>query len=291
MHLIFPIWPELDGIVSTDTIALGEGLEVEHQPFVELLDWQGYWHEFDAVLALSPSITRWQDENSSQPHLPSPFMGLVDSGKLEKKMFSLLLPYDQHDIGDLSFGTFHPEFSDGPLVSHPLYPADASFWQIEAPDISVRHKDGTESFKHSYASFTAQLDSVIGGILLSADVAERILHEVNATAANDCYVPQVPCDRRADLPELVFDFAGQEIVLTGEDYTVESDWPLCFGGPYCVPMINPGPPSLLGDNTIMLGTDFLKNVYAVFDWDERSVSCEFAIPPAWKGDSTQMTGC
>ena len=54
MHLIYPIWPQLSGNISLDTVMLGESLKVERHPFIELVEWPGYAHELDATLGLSP---------------------------------------------------------------------------------------------------------------------------------------------------------------------------------------------------------------------------------------------
>ena len=80
----------------------------------------------------------------------------------------------------------------------------------------------------------------------------------------------VTCDKILELPHLVFDFDGQEIVLNGENYIGEEEWLFCFRGPYCSPLIRSG---LRDDNTIVLGPPFLK-IYSVFDWDERTVLCK-----------------
>jgi hypothetical protein len=57
MHLHFPIWPDVDSYISTDTVTLGESPKVEHHPFVELVYWKGYPHEYDVALGLSPQPT------------------------------------------------------------------------------------------------------------------------------------------------------------------------------------------------------------------------------------------
>ena len=276
---MFPLWPELYGNISTDTVMLGESLQVEHHPFIELVHWQGYPHEYDAALGLAPQLTSWGHPDDSQPQLPSPFMGLMESKQLEKNSFALLLPYDRQDIGDLSFGTSHPEFHEGPLVSHQIHPTNASTWQVEAPGISMRYNNGTEIFNHSLSGLSARLDSIFPQAVawLPEELAETIMNTVNATVDNkDCYVPQVPCDKISELPDLVFDFGSQEIVLKGEDYVGKAYWPLCFGGPYCTPLIGDirALQPAVAEGTIVLGGQFLKKVYSVFDWDDRSVSCK-----------------
>jgi hypothetical protein len=279
MHLAFPLWPELYGNISTDTVMLGDSLKVEHHPFVELVQWNGYTHEYDAALGLAPQPTLYGHIDDPEPRLPSPFMGLVESNQLEKNSFAILLPFDRQDIGDLSFGTSHREFHDGPLVSHPLYPANASTWQIEAPDMSMRHRNGTELFNYSLSGLSARLDSILPEAVawVPKGLAEAIMQATNATVhKGDCYVPQVPCDKISELPDIVFDFGGQKIVLEGEDYVGKAFWPLCFGGPYCTPLIADigALRGTVDDGTIVLGAQFLKKVYSVFDWDDRTVSCK-----------------
>jgi hypothetical protein len=43
-------------------------------------------------------------------------------------------------------------------------------------------------------------------------------------------------------------------------------------------MIGPMP-DFWGPVEVVLGTSFLKKVYSVFDWDEKTISCEFLHPP------------
>jgi saccharopepsin len=278
MNLSFPIWPNLYGNISDETVTLGDSLKVEHHPFVELAEWQGHMHEFDAALGLAPEPTLYGHPDDSQPRLPSPFMGLVESKQLEKNIFSLLLPYDRNDIGDLSFGTSHREFHDGPLVSHQIYPANASKWQIEAPGISMRHHNGTGMFNHSLSGRSAVLDSILLDKVawLPKTLFMTILHATNATVYfGDCPVVQFPCDKISELPDLVLNFGNQEIVLKGEDYVGKSSLPQCSGGPYCMPLIGDiGTLNGKEDGPIVLGSRFLKKVYSVFDWDDRTVSCK-----------------
>lgn len=42
---------------------------------------------------------------------------LMESKQLEKNSFALLFPYNRQGIGDLSFGTSHPELHEGPFTS------------------------------------------------------------------------------------------------------------------------------------------------------------------------------
>jgi hypothetical protein len=111
------------------------------------------------------------------------------------------------------------------------------------------------------------------------EVVDTVFNVTNTTDSDDdCRMPQVPCDKVLELPDHFLDFAGQEIVLKGEDYVIKSYSPFCDpGGPYCLPMFGDidALHGVIGDDTIVLGSQFLKKVYSVFDWDDRTVSCKF----------------
>ena len=67
---------------------------------------------------------------------------------------------------------------------------------------------------------------------------------------------------------------GHNVTLKGEDYVQKVEVPGYCRGPReeCVVMID----SLMDDeNTIVLGMPFLKKMMGIFNWDEKTVSCEF----------------
>lgn len=78
----------------------------------------------------------------------------MESKQLEKNSFALLFPYNRQGIGDLSFGTSHPELHEGPFTSR-------STWQIEASSISMRNHDDTGIFKYTFTGVSALLDSIL----------------------------------------------------------------------------------------------------------------------------------
>ena len=142
--------------------------------------------------------------------------------------------------------------------------------RLKAPSISIRHHDGTDPIFLHRSKCLARLYPSCHGLGTerarpsSPECGERHIRR-------DCGLPVVSCDKISELPHLVFDFGGQEIALNGEDYIGEAEWLFCFRGPYCSPLIGS---SLRDDNTIVLGPSFLKKVYSVFNWDERTVLCK-----------------
>ena len=282
-HFTYPLGPELDGVLSYDTLSLGSGIHVPDLPFVELKSEQGYGHPYDAVLGLAPGLERILD-GVQTPKLPSPFKHMVDTGVLKSNIFSLLLPLDEHDTGDLSFGVVHHDLYEGELQSHPLVPANATNgsakWQIAAPDFSLRDRNGKTLSSHSLKGYKALIDLTLGdSILLPMAAAEDFLSALNVTEVPGCeFIQEVPCDKVQDMPDIVVNFDGQEIAIRPELYIKEvGSFPFCPTRPMCMPFIeglDPRHELVLGNKTIILGEAFLKSVYSVFDWDKREISCE-----------------
>ena len=133
------------------------------------------------------------------------------------------------------------------------------------------HHDGTEIFKYSFTGVSAQLDSIFpAAVWVPNELVQTVLNATNATVdETDRGLHVVPCDKISELPHLIFDFGGQEIVLNGEDYIGEAEWQFCFRGPYYSPISS----GLRDDNAIVMGPPFFK-IYFVFDWDERTVLCK-----------------
>lgn len=274
------MWPELNGTLSHDTLSLNSGIHVPDLPFVELTSWQGFPHEFDAVLGLAPGRGIYF-EGSDAPGLPSAFKHMIDANVTKRNLFSLLIPRDEHEFGDLSFGVIHEDLYHGKLIRHPLLPTGAGneSWQIAAPEISLRDSAGKELSSHSLKGFKAQIDSTFGSIALPEAIAEDILTTLNVTEVPGCsFLREVPCGKVQDMPDLVLDFDGQTIAIKPEFYIQDaSGFPFCPGRPICMPFIlgfDSESLPWIGNDTIILGDAFLKSVYSVYDWDEKTISCK-----------------
>lgn len=283
------------GIVNEETLRLGE-LEVRGQQFLELKYYDSVYPDddvllFDSVLGLG--YDGFMFDNPYYPNvLPSPFHTIVSSGLLDANQFALQIPRSVSDSGDLTFGGVNEEFVGGEMVGHSLFPEDTPFWQIEMSSFAMSTKDCGEEvtlFNETLSNFTAVPWSTYPGILLPYKIAEKALWKINTKRSSCTSQTIVDCDTVSSLPEITLGFPGQEIVLKGEDYTMlhEEANPRFCSQPIkeCWLMVEQGPgPRDMPQNLIVLGTSFLKKVYAVFDLDERSISCElFFLLDCWGG--------
>ncbi|CZR56835.1 uncharacterized protein PAC_06724 [Phialocephala subalpina] len=87
----------------------------------------------------------------------------------------------------------------------------------------------------------------------------------------------VECDSIPDLPDLIIDFGGQNITITGEDYVeriIPTDSECQYTREECTIIVT-GLPYFMDGVTpelMLFGMTFLKKVYGVFDWDEKTIS-------------------
>ena len=154
MRLWCPLGPEVDGNLSYDTLFLTDELRIQDFPFVELKHSKWYDYQYDGQIALAPQHTYPLLDPpgmcyEGQPHTPSVYTRLVGDNLLEEPVFSLLLPSERGRVGDLSFGTAHIDLYHGELIPHPIFPRNATSWQVEAPDISIVAVNGTTLFRQS----------------------------------------------------------------------------------------------------------------------------------------------
>ncbi|KAH0545103.1 hypothetical protein GP486_008472, partial [Trichoglossum hirsutum] len=261
-----------DGFVSVDTVTVGEGLEIKHQPFEEATSWRpvpGYWEgAFDSVLGLAVEDPIYDDPYV--PHvLPGPFSTLAKQGTLDENMFSLLLPLGDHDLGDIMFGGYDEELFEGELSAHPMYPSNTTHWQVETTAVYLEHPDGSTLANLSLAGFSAILEVGYPFIELPEKRGESIINAIIARGRGDdsCHTPHVPCDEVSDLPLLTFNLAGRNFTLTGEDYIVRTQLPFCGEDVYCVPMVG----ETRSSDVILLGSTFLKHFYSVYNLDKRTI--------------------
>lgn len=273
------------GIVGEETLRLGE-LEVPDQQFLELKYYSYVYPDedtllFDSVLGLGYEGAMLEGPPPVANILPSPFQNIVKQGLLDENKFGLQLPRDENHIGDLTFGGYNGDLVDGEFVSHPLFPEDTTYWQIEAKSMAMTQKEHGKDvllFNETLSNYTASIWSTYPGILLPYELAQRALWKINYRFSPCTYQMAVDCDTVSSLPEIRFGFAGQDIVLKGEDYTMEiyENTRACVHPVHeCWLMLESRPDRVeFPDDLIILGTSFLKNTYALFDWGKKSISCE-----------------
>lgn len=282
-----------EGFVAQDTITVGYGIEIPQHPFLEANKSSPCaLCGSDTILGLAidkpdfvdPSQCSSRGKNESGGCLPSPFNTLAKSKILDRNIVSILLPRnDDADMrappGDIMFGGLDEDLYEGPLTTHPLHPPGTTQWHIEATSASVTTANGTLIASESFPGYTARLHTNYPFTALPYYIGNAILNATGADCSDTCKGCEVNCSTLNQLPHITFNLGGQNVTITGEDYTVKTDiwWPFCsYPGEYC--QVNIGPNGGEGDEEskmIVLGTSFLRGVYSAYDFDDRAVYCKW----------------
>lgn len=269
----------LEGRKVEDTVWLGSCGSVKNQDFAEVTEAgpapPGWQWPYSALLGLSlgegGDFYNW---THVEPVLPSVVKTLVLSDSVGGlPVFSLLLPRDEDQLGDLSFGKIHKDMYHGELLPHPIMPQDANAWQIAGPKIAIHAQNGTLLGSWDFSDHTTYLDlSSMAHILLPSRVRKAINEHLDADLFG-----RINCDLVRDQLSIHLTFDEQEIVLMPEDY-IRDVFGL-FGEEYCKAALEdvemPDNELIAWKNeSVVLGSPFLQAVYSVFNWEEKTVSCE-----------------
>jgi saccharopepsin len=272
--------------LSEDHLTFGDGLQVPGQVFhdIKYYSWVDYMYTdlFDsAVLGLTID-KYWFPRNRGPPQseniLPSPFRSMIENNLLDENMFSIVWPSETQEEGSLTFGGYHEDLLEAELVSLPLFPQNTTKWQVELDSISMIGDNDCGGKKvlvdKSIPGSKAFFMSVMPFIAFPYNIAQSLVHHTYAWNSPCGPYFVVDCDDLASLPDITIGLKGHNVTLKGEDYVQKVEVPGYCRGPReeCVVMID----SLMDDeNTIVLGMPFLKKMMGVFNWDEKTVSCEF----------------
>ena len=272
-----------DGHTSKDTLYVA-GLEIKHQSFCELTSMQYEpvvlgTYNFDAVLGLAPA------DDASTLKVQNPFMMMVSQGLLDSNVISLALgaifPGDSTLPGEIMFGGVNEDYYEGDIVRIPLTnvrdpdsgtddPLLNGTWQVEARGVAW----GDSKEDHSpLDGYNARIDTSYAGIIVPQETYER-LKAVIQPEHIPWYIESIDCQRRAELPDVVFNLGGQNFTLTPYDYTLE----MMMGdyGIRCRFPFEPLDPRLGHMRVVVLGSAFLRAFYSVFDYDNKELGCKFS---------------
>lgn len=96
------------------------------------------FEEWDSVLGLSWERDSWMDDPRSPNTLPSPFKTIVESEVLDANVFSLQLPRNDSDGGEIVFGGSNEDlFEQESMAHHPFYPKNTTQWQVEVSGVTL----------------------------------------------------------------------------------------------------------------------------------------------------------
>ena len=243
---------------------------------------------WDSVLGLTYERPMWLDDPRSPNTLASPFKTMVDSHALERNVFSIKLPRNDTEVGDIVFGGLNEDLSDeDSVVWNALYPENTTQWQIEVVGVSMstcgeRERTGRETpVNHELKSYSGLFMTASPLLGFPKAIASSLLSRLPSELSVCGREMVVPCSSVPDLPDLVISLGGgHEIVLKASDYVAEITLPWCSEPVVeCMPLIEAIPEQVPGfelpKDLVILGSTFLKSVYTVFDWDEKRVGRKY----------------
>lgn len=280
--------------LAEDTLTLADELQVPGQVFhdikyyrsVQVERWGGL---FDGALGLAIDGFWFPGSIEGPNILPSPFRTMVDNHFLDVNIFSIAWPSGTQEEGSLIFGGYDEDLLDGGLTPLPLFPEGTTKWQVEIESVTIivdNDSGGKEALLHEpLPGYAAMTISTMPFILFPEPVAESLLRQLVKWSPSRCATfVVVDCDVVPSLPEIIIGLKGQNVTLRGEDYVQRRAYPMWFCDDDnrtkdgCVVMISGifGPQDPL-ENTVILGTPFLKHFMGVWNWDDRTISCKLPL--------------
>lgn len=237
---------KVKGKLARDTISVA-GVSFKFQLGIATEASDDFQHyAFDGILGLS--LGKGKTEN---------FLDVMsEDGDLDKNIFSVALSRasDGTDDGEILFGSIDPDRHEGKITYTDIV-GGSDVWAIELEEMAYDGK------KAGVGGIKTYIDTGSTFIYGPQDVAEKI-HSVipDATSSDGGLSFKVPCDSEKDL---TFTFSGASYKLSPKDWI--------------------SPPNSKGECTsniyghdvasgaLLLGATFVKNVYVVFDKDEKRI--------------------
>ncbi|KAF2116047.1 aspartic peptidase domain-containing protein [Lophiotrema nucula] len=266
------------GIISQDDLHVAN-MEIRNQVFEEALEWHPMWFTrddyFDTALGLSLHQTPESWGNFSAQ---SPFQNMVQQNLLDENIFTLKLPRNDNETGELVLGGVPEILTRDKMIQIPLnHTRDgggdewwdfytSSGWQVSTQRISMDSPNG--SIPVLTAEHTAIVSSSYPYIALPDDAATIANHAIGLEELYDW----VECETRPQLPNMTLGLGAgaPSITLSPWDYLIEVYDDL-FQQLKCVSAFQSM--EWRGEmGFIMLGAPFLSGVWSVWDKDGESIS-------------------
>lgn len=245
------------GTLATDTVTVA-GLTVKSQTFGAVTsETNGFGGPNAGLMGLGFPANA---ESNATPF----FINLAQSGSLASNVFSFYMSRGGAGGSELCIGCVNSAKYTGAIDYYPLDP-DATdgtqrYWNIPSSGLSY---DGTPA---SSSGFSAVIDSGTSLIYVPTAVAAKLYKQIpgaaQSSAAGDGFYT-FPCD--ADIGTISFNFGGKSYAVDPNDFNTGS---LSEGSNDCVGGIA-GADS--GGNLAIVGDEFMKNWYSVFDYDRLAV--------------------
>lgn len=227
------------------------------------------------IMGIGPSSL--EGFNKSKPYSLI-LESLATQGLINSRAFSLDLRDYDNSTGSLIFGGVDKGKYIGTLDKIPIQTQQMTFggqdyavfgYWVTVTSLGLTQPGSKSSNAYTVpdGSFVATLDSGTSQILLPEGLASQICSDVNGTSSGDAGGCTVDCSVR-DLPGgLDFGINGKTIQVTYQNLVSAFEYQ---GHTYCfldasTSGVDTTPP------TYILGSPFLRDTYAVFDWDNQNV--------------------
>lgn len=244
----------VQGVFETDTITLGDSIEVTGQKFASIHDAGGMgiaytMSYFDGILGLG-------FDSISVNGVKTVFHNAIEQGSVKTPMFAFYLG-DNHD-GELTFGGYDDKKFTGDLTWVKL--AKSTYWQVDMSGVKIG--------SYSTGPTNAIVDS---GTSLLIGPTKEITAIASTIGATKSIIGQytIDCAKVKDIPDLTFTIDGKEYVLSGSKLVIQSA-SMCLFAMMGMDFKAPGPQWILGDV-------FMRKYYTVFDYEKEQVGFAEAV--------------
>ncbi|KIO20364.1 hypothetical protein M407DRAFT_29996 [Tulasnella calospora MUT 4182] len=262
-----------NGTVATDAVTVA-GLTVAKQAFGAVdTEFGGFSGPNAGLLGLG-----FPDNavSNSKPF----FINLVESGGLASNLFSFFMSRGGADGSELCIGCVNSDKFSGDIDYHKLDPSATGgtqlYWNIPSSGFSYDGSQSTVTPTTSFndtsittraTGFSAVIDSGTSLIYVSTAAAEELYNQIPGASPAPKDVGDgfytFPCDAPIGTVSFVFD--GKPYAINPQDFNLGA---LQEGSSDCVGGILGED---LGDNLAIVGDEFMKNWYSVFDHDQLAV--------------------
>ncbi|KAM0520718.1 hypothetical protein ACHAPE_003116 [Trichoderma viride] len=234
----------VSGSLVNDTISVA-GMSLTYQFGLATNTSSDFVHfAFDGILGMS--MNSGANENF--------LSALEGAGLLDKGIFSVALSRasDGNNDGEVTFGSTNPSRYSGAITYTNIN--DGSDWSIPLDDMSYNGKKG------NVGGIDAYIDTGTSYIFGPSKNVKALHAVINGAQSSDGVTWTVPCDTTTPL---VVTFSGVDFAISPKDWISPKDSSgKCTSNVYGYEVVQ---------GSWLFGDTFLKNVYAVFDKDQKRI--------------------
>lgn len=235
---------KVSGTWATDTITVA-GMSIEYQfGLTDTTSDQFLQFAFDGILGLA--INKGSNNNFLN--------ALAKSEEVDKNMFCVALnrASDGTNEGEISFGSPNPDKYTG-KISYTSIGEDDD-WAIKMDDMGYNGK------KANVGGMSSFIDTGTSFMFGSPENVKKVHALIDGAESSDGITYTVPCDSNGNM---TIAFSGVDYVISPKDWiSPPNKEGKCTSNLYGFEVVK---------GAWLLGDTFIKNVYAVFDADERRI--------------------